>query len=177
VAVAVAATIAAVGGRPRAGGPIPDPSVTWIIAFSVAVVVSLWFLIAPLGRPSPAVGVRLGLIGAALVLPLGYALTATAPSGPTNGSAFAVQAFACFLYGSLLALPFLLVLWALERRDRPWLSVLTGVGGVAGLVANIALALHCANTEPAHLAVGHATIGATLALLGALVAVSRARLV
>ena len=176
VAVAVAAIIVGIGGRPRAGGPVPDASVTWLIAFSLAGVVSLWFLIAPLGRPSPPVGARLGLVGATLVFPLGHALTAMAPSGSTNGSGFAAQAFACFSYGSFLALPFLVVLWALERSDRPWLSVLMGLGGVAGLVANTALGLHCANTEPAHLAAGHAAIGAALALLGALVAVYRTRL-
>jgi hypothetical protein len=44
------------------------------------------------------------------------------------------------------------------------------MAGLAGLVANAALALHCSNTAPLHLAAGHATIGAALAGIGALVA-------
>lgn len=65
------------------------------------------------------------------------------------------------------------MLWALERSDRPWIKVLTGAGAVAGLLANAALALHCANTETRHLAVGHATIGAGLVCVGAFVAILR----
>jgi hypothetical protein len=53
--------------------------------------------------------------------------------------------------------------------------LLAATGAIAGLVANSALALHCPNTDPAHLAVGHATIGIVFACLGALWAIAGKR--
>jgi hypothetical protein len=150
----------------------------WLVAFALSALACLRLLVAPLGRPRRAPGARAALVALALALPLGYAALSLAPPSPSTGSAaigFAEQAFACFSYGTFLALPFLAVLFAIERSDRPWLVLLAGFGAVAGLVANTALALHCPNTEPAHLALGHATIGTSLAALGALWALATRR--
>ena len=97
------------------------------------------------------------------------------PSAGAVEIGFAEQAVACFSYGTFLALPFLAVAWAVERSDRPFLLLLLGFGAVAGVVANAALALQCPNTESAHLALGHATVGVALALLGTLWSLSRRR--
>jgi hypothetical protein len=99
------------------------------------------------------------------------AVLSSSPGERSSGDGgFAEQAFACFAYGSLLALPFVIVVWTLDRSERARLVLLTGLAGVAGLVANGALALHCSNTAPLHLAAGHATIGSALAGIGVLIA-------
>jgi hypothetical protein len=150
----------------------------WLVSFALAALVCLRLLVAPLGRPRRVPSARAVLVALSLALPLGYAALSLAPPSPGAGSpaiGFAEQAFACFWYGTLLALPFLAVLFVIERSDRPWLVLLTGFGAIAGLVANAALALHCPNTEPAHIALGHATIGTSLAALGALWALAARR--
>jgi hypothetical protein len=135
----------------------------------------LWVLVAPLGRPRSA-RTREVLVGLTLALPLAYALASSSTPETSNSElGFAQQALGCFVYGSVLALPFIVVVWTLDRSDQRALVLLTGMAGVAGLVANGALALHCPNTEPLHLAVGHATIGSALAAIGAIVALARAK--
>jgi len=168
VLLMTASAVVAYGGRSVGHAPVEKPA-AWLVAFVLAGLACLFILMAPLGRPRPARGVRLALVLGALSLPLGQALFSSASqSSGVAAASFAEQALGCFLYGNFLALPFLFAVWVLERSDRPWLTLLVGVGAVAGLVANIALALHCPNTEPAHIAAGHATIGAALACLGAL---------
>jgi hypothetical protein len=142
------------------------------VLFSLTGLACLWALIAPLGRPRPGARTRGALVWLAVSLPLVYALLSSSTTGRSTGDrGFFEQALACFAYGSVLAVPFVIVLWTLDRSDRARLVLLTGLAGVAGLVANAALALHCANTEPLHLAAGHGTIGSALAGIAALVAI------
>jgi hypothetical protein len=171
LALLAAFTIVLLGGPAR--GELVHAPIGWLIAFTLALVVGLWPLMAPLGRPRPTTGVRFGLVGTMLALPLVYAFTASA-SGPADTADFGQQAISCFSYGLLLVLPLVGLFWAIERSDRPWPWVIAGAGAASGLVANAALALHCANTAKAHLAAGHATIGIALALGGAVVALARA---
>jgi hypothetical protein len=177
VALLGAAIVVLLGGRAWDVHAVADRSIAWVGVFAVAGTISLWFLLAPLGRRSPSLGLRTVLIGSALALPLIHALSGSVAhqSNARTDASFAEQAFACFSYGLFLTLPFLIVLMALERSDRPWLKILTGAGAMAGLVANAALALHCLNSEPGHLAVGHATIGAALFGVGVFVALFRTR--
>jgi hypothetical protein len=170
LATGCGAVIVITGGKPALDSGPPARAVTWLVLFSLAAVACLWVLVAPLGRPRPF-GKRAGLVLAALALPLGYALGSANPSSPDRTAGelgFAEQALGCFVYGSLLALPFLVVVWTLDRIDRPRGMLLAGLAAVAGLVANAALARHCPNTAPLHLAIGHATIGAALAGIAAL---------
>ena len=174
VAVAVAVVMVVLGSR-TSGGPAELP-IAWVVAFALVGLVGLAGLLAPLGRPQPAPRMRWALIGGALSLPLVYALASQLPSTAASSElGFVEQAVGCFAYGVFLALPFLVVVWLLERNDRPWLTVLAATGAIAGLVANAALALHCPNTDPAHLTVGHATIGIAFAFLGALWAIAGKR--
>jgi hypothetical protein len=178
VAVLAGAAVVAIGGRSAVGGAAPGTNAPWLAAFGLAATACLWMLVAPLGRPRPPMALRFALVASALLLPFGYAALASAPPSPSTGAVelgFAEQAVACFSYGSFLALPFLAVVWAVERSDRPFLLLLVGLGAVAGVVANAALALHCPNTESAHLALGHATVGVALALAGALWSLSTRR--
>jgi hypothetical protein len=64
-----------------------------------------------------------------------------------------------------LVVPVLLLLWLLERRDAPPLSVLVAAGGLAGLAANLLLHVHCPSVQLAHLLLGHASIGAAWAVV------------
>ncbi|HVR21220.1 MAG TPA: hypothetical protein VMS65_16015, partial [Polyangiaceae bacterium] len=141
----VAAVVMVVLGSRAAGGTGPaELPIIWVVVFGLVGLVGLIGLVVPLGRPQPAPGVRWALIGGALSLPLAYALAAQAKL-PSTGAAseygFVEQAVGCFAYGVLLALPFLVVVWLLERSDRPWLTLLAATGAIAGLVANAALAL------------------------------------
>jgi hypothetical protein len=164
-AAVVAALVVFVGGRPAPGATIDAP-VPWLVVFALAGVACIAILVAPLGRPRPPSSVRMSLVVSAVALPLGYALGASNAAASGASSDFAIQAFGCFAYGTLLALPFLLVVLSLDRSERPSSSLLVGFGGAAGLVANVALGLHCPNTELGHLALGHASIGGMLAVLG-----------
>jgi len=172
IAALVASAIVTYGGRAAEGGVAPaERPLVWLVAFTLVGFACLSVLVAPLGRPRPPPGVRLAIVLAALALPLLYASSSVASLAPASPQqfTFAEQALGCFAYGTFLVLPFLFVVWALDRGERPFLGLVAGVGAVAGLVANVALALHCPNTEPAHIAAGHATIGGALASLGALV--------
>jgi hypothetical protein len=169
LATACGAVIVAVGGQPAPDFVPATQAVTWLVLFSLAALVCLWVLAAPLGRPRLR-GKRAVLAWAALALPLGYALgsaNASSPQAMAGELGFTEQAIGCFVYGSVLALPFLVVVWTLDRIDRPRGMLLTSMAAAAGLVANAALARHCPNTAPLHLAIGHATIGVALAGIGA----------
>jgi hypothetical protein len=174
VVALVAGAVVFVGGQP-VDETVPPVEVTigWLVGFALAAFACLSVLVAPLGRPRPPRIVLLPLVVVALVLPLAYALLGAAPSN--RPGSFAEQAIGCFAFGTILSLPFFGVVWAFERSDRPWLTRLVGVGAVAGLVANAALALHCPNTEMGHLVLGHAAIGVALASIGAIWAVARTR--
>jgi hypothetical protein len=168
IVVIAALVVVGVGGLAAepSGGPI-EPHPIGLGAFTFAGIACLWAFLTPTGRPRVRSGARLLLVLAALVLPFAFAVASRAPLVPAGGS-FAELAVSCFTYGSLLAVPFLAVVWAVDRGDRPAWMLSAAIAAVAGLVANAALVLHCGNTEPAHLAAGHAGIGVFFVALGAL---------
>lgn len=128
------------------------------------------------GRALPIVGSRPkrvpseAILAAALGLPIvaAFVKTATTLAPATDSVTFARQAWSCFSYGSLLTLPLVAALWLMDRGAGPRSRVFHGAA-MAGLAANAALTLHCPNASPAHLLVGHATIGFVLAGVAVLV--------
>jgi len=139
--------------------------VAWLVAFVVVAFAAARLALPVLGRAASSRSRVVTWL--ALGLPAVYALLAavtlgSAPSMPT--ARFLGPALACFRYGMLLAVPLLLLLWALDRGggSRARIVAAAAAGGVAG---NAALLLHCPSTDPAHLIVGHAAIGFVLGAL------------
>jgi hypothetical protein len=93
---------------------------------------------------------------AALVVPIGSEMPgATEAYGNPMG---------CFLYGSALIVPFVLLYWLFERRDSVPVTSLVSAGALAGIAANLLLHAHCFSAHLGHLLLGHASIGAVWAL-------------
>ncbi len=126
----------------------------------------------PLHRPAPANRAGRLLIVAGLAAAAGFALAPSFAGTPLfeTGDGFAGAAMACFMFGSVLAVPLLLLGWALDRGGYLVGSRLLLAGAAAGLAGNLFLELHCAIALPAHLMLGHVTV--VLALLGAGVGLS-----
>ena len=97
-----------------------------------------------------------GLLLFALIVP---ALAAFAPATEVSRLAGPGGAFGCFSYGALLTLPIALLLWALDRDDRPSFRTVCLSAAALGLSANLLLELHCGNGNPTHVLLGHASLG------------------
>jgi hypothetical protein len=151
--------------------------VIWVAAF-VGVALGLILLaLRDLGRSPAGAGRRRGWLVAAVGLPLAYALSAASMFGGAGDGpnpAWLGQALGCFVYGAALSSPLVLVLWLVDRGAGPRTRVLAAAGAT-GLAANAALLLHCPANDPGHLMLGHATIGAALALVGWLAASASAK--
>jgi hypothetical protein len=83
------------------------------------------------------------------------------PSGGGIGNALG-----CVGYGAAFSTPLLALLVVLERRDRLPLVDIALCGASLGLAGAIVLDLHCTNTHPCHLLLGHASIGWIMILTG-----------
>jgi hypothetical protein len=119
-------------------------------------------VVRPLQRPALAEGKRLGLLLVALLLPVAFALLPPAhASTAEQGAALIVGAASCFGYGLGLAVPFLGLLYALDRGAHRSV-VLLSAAAAGGLSAAMVLHLHCPVTERLHLLLGHASIVAVL---------------
>jgi uncharacterized membrane protein len=120
----------------------------------------------PAHIPAPPDRSLLVIIAAGLLLPI---VTALLPAGAHSFDHYVqytqTQAtVGCFVIGAFTGVLVVLVLRALDRtaHDSRPAGVLAAVtGGVAG---NLALELHCPVTAPAHLLLGHATVGFMLVL-------------
>jgi len=77
-------------------------------------------------------------------------------------------AFGCFSYGALLTLPSALLIWALDRDDRPSVRTVLLSAAALGLSANLLLELHCPNGNLGHVLLGHASLGVAWLLMWAL---------
>jgi hypothetical protein len=97
-----------------------------------------------------------GLLAFALAVPI---LAAFAPATELSRHAGVEGALGCFGYGALLTLPIALLLWAFDRDDRPALRTVCLSAAALGLAANLLLELHCGNGNPAHVLLGHASLG------------------
>ena len=107
----------------------------------------------------------LGLLAFALAVPV---LAAFAPATEVSRRAGPEGALGCFGYGALLTLPIAVLLWALDRNDRPSLRTVCLNAAALGLSANLLLELHCGNGNEVHVLLGHASLGAAWLLAWAI---------
>jgi len=98
----------------------------------------------------------LGLLAFALAVPV---LAAFAPATEVSRLVGAGGAPSCFVYGALCTLPIALLAWAFDRDDRPTRRTVCLSAAALGLAANLLLELHCGNGNPAHVLLGHASLG------------------
>jgi hypothetical protein len=140
----------------------------WFGAFNLLVVLCVLSLLRPLGR-APSSGLNFVPLVLAGGFPALHVLLEGFDSQSANAGVFG-HGLACFLFGAALSLPFVAVVLALDRSDRPSLFWRVLAGATGGLLANGALVLHCAERASSHLWVSHVSIGAALALLGILAA-------
>jgi len=137
---------------------------SWRLLAGVALVALLALVLRAALRPLPierrAARLRSVLAVGAWCLPF---LIGVVPDAQASGQewtpAFALRCGACFVYGSALALPSFVLLWALDRGDPVPFRVWALGAGVVALVANLILILHCPVTNRVHLVAGHLTIG------------------
>lgn len=175
IGLAAAAAIPAIviGSHALTGevtGAADRQALAWLAVFAVGVLVCASALFAPLGRRQWSFAVRAGLGLFALALPALHALSAGS-AGSAAGvpdSEFVHRAAGCFFYGLALSVPFAAIIVLMDRSERTSTATALVTGAAAGLVGNIALGLHCMADERAHLALGHAPLGAAITVLSAL---------
>lgn len=143
-----------------------SPGLFWGVAslFGIGLVLGVRTLVrgvgAPLRSPWRERGLALGLLVvpgvAALLAPLGAASPEAAEMlGSPSG---------CFTWGAAFVVPLVLAYWLFERRDAVPARTLIAAGALAGLAANLLLHTHCGSANPAHLLLGHASIGVVWAV-------------
>lgn len=143
-----------------------------VVLLVVLILVGLVMVLRPLHhRPLPRWLVW-GALAAAVAVPWVLALLPRAHElhpAALRGEGPELLAFAvrCLAFGIVTGLPLLIALWAFDRGAHASLRRAFVAAGVAGVMGNLALQAHCPITAPAHLALGHATVG--LVLLGAYV--------
>jgi hypothetical protein len=140
----------------------------------IAALPALWLALRPLHLPmlpqwTGVAVIATAVAAAALVasLPPAHALHPASMRGV--GDELVARALACFIFGSIFALPMFLALFVLDRS--PGLATTALV--LAGLVGNISLELHCPIVSPAHLLAGHFTVPLAFALLAVVLLVRR----
>jgi predicted anti-sigma-YlaC factor YlaD len=125
-----------------------------------------WLWLRPLFRRQPHRATSWIIATSAFAVPL--ALTALPPALPIAAEAsdhLIDRAMRCLLFGSMTALPALLILVGVGRRSvgpRGFGLLPATAAALAGIVG---LELHCPDASPAHLLVGHASIVWVLPLL------------
>lgn len=117
----------------------------------------------PLGRRPLPGWLRPALASLTLVLPLLLAWIPLAHHAPLAyappGKSFGQLAFGCFAFGTALALPALVLLWAADRVGHRSFRLAFLAAAIGGLIGNLVLQLHCPITDSAHRLVGHGSIG------------------
>ncbi len=149
--------------RPNWGALSTPVLGAWLFAFIGAAALALRGALPVLGAAHPQ---KRALLAAAFGLPLLYGVGAALSFGgaPFVANPFFTSALSCFLYGTLLSLPLVALVWSLDCGVGSRARVFAGAAA-CGLAANAALLLHCPATDPAHLLAGHGAIGFFLAFV------------
>jgi hypothetical protein len=164
----------------------PRPDIEVYPALRMLIVTSTLFLLLgvalsqglrPLQRS--ATGAQGLLLVLALLVPIVVAAlpaahSAHALSAGGIGKALMPRALACFVFGVAFGLPLLVSMRMLDRLEHTTVARSLWAAAATGLLGNLALSLHCPLTHPAHLLLGHASVGIALAAAYGLLA--RARL-
>jgi hypothetical protein len=142
-------------------------------AYALLAAAAVRIALRPLQLRALPIGFRVGVVAAGVIVPF---VVAAAPAAHlAHPASISGPALPCFLLGCALALPALVLLWALDRGGHEsWTGALASAAA-AGLVGVLGIDLHCPVTDPAHLLAGHATIAVAFLLGYALLSVVRAR--
>jgi predicted anti-sigma-YlaC factor YlaD len=169
------AVLAAVAGFVAVASPRGDlaemPKLRLIAAMTIytgLAFASMRVALRPLSQPAAPEKLSRLLIVAGLATAVGFALAPMAHGIPITrlGMAYGPMVTACFLFGSVFAVPLLVLSWALDRGGYFIGSRLLLAGAAAGLAGNLFLELHCDIQLPAHLLMGHATVVVALLAVG-----------
>jgi hypothetical protein len=150
-----------------------------VVVLVASLLVAVAVVLRPLQRRPLHPAVVWGALVAAVVLPWVLALMPRAhalhpASLRGDGSELVPLALRCLAFGIATGLPLLIALWALDRGAHAALRRALVAAAAAGVAGNLAPQFHCPITSPAHLVLGHATVGLVL-LAGYLLAAVRAR--
>jgi len=99
------------------------------------------------------------LVAWALPCVLWFAPEARASGEDFSSSGFALRSLACFGYGSALAAPSFVLLYAFDRDERVSHRVLSLGAGAVAVLSSLILLVHCPSTQLAHVIAGHFSIG------------------
>ncbi len=138
-----------------------SPSLFWGVAllFGAALVVGVRSLLRGAGAPLRSPWRERGLALSLLVVPGVAALLAPLGAGSPEAAEALGNPSSCFTWGAAFVVPLVLAYWLFERRDAVPARTLIAAGALAGLAANLLLHTHCGSANPAHLLLGHASIG------------------
>ncbi|MET0793094.1 MAG: hypothetical protein ABW061_16360, partial [Polyangiaceae bacterium] len=146
------------------GGLLQRPDLAQYPIARMVILLGAYFLAVLLAVGKElSLGVRGGKFGDYVVLAsFGLALpflAAFVPATEASRHSAPEGALGCFLYGALFTMPLSVLLWAVDRDDRPSLRTVCLSAAALGLSANLLLELHCPSGHPIHLVLGHATLG------------------
>ncbi len=149
--------------RPDEASWLPGPFGVEVALYALLIGSAVTLELRPLERRPLPVWLRPALVALALVVPVLLAWAPQANHAPLAyappGKSFLHMAFGCFAFGTVLALPALVLLWMVDRVGHRSFRLALLAAAIGGLVGNLALQIHCPVTDPDHLLLGHATIG------------------
>lgn len=111
----------------------------------------------PLGATTARLRSLFPFVAWALPCVLWFAPEASAEDLSSSG--FALRSLACFGYGSALAAPSFVLLYAFDRDERVPHRVLALGAGAVAVLSSLILLVHCPSTQLAHVITGHFSIG------------------
>lgn len=179
VAWAVLLVAATATAMPRGRyGPVPvTRTVLVITVLATLLAITIRLGLRPVQAAPPRPRTLLASFLAGLLAPLVFALLPSSAPVVTAGAGVgpATAMLVCFALGVVPGVLVVLALRGLDRLGHGSTDTALLAAAAGGLVGNAGLELHCPITEPAHLLLGHATVGFALALGYALVIRRRTR--
>jgi hypothetical protein len=134
-----------------------------LAALSLMAAGTAWYALRPLHLAELPGGLHGAAVLSAVTLPLFLAILPAAHHDhpmAARPDPFLPPTLMCFTFGTVVGAVVLATLWSMERRSRMPGRVVVLATALAGLAGNLALQLQCPVTDPMHLVLGHAMIGA-----------------